>query len=90
MRLSVRIALTGLAAALATPALVAQQPTAVQVPQVEQPKNERLICRRIQDSGSIARVRRQCFTRAQWDRIAQDQRANSPGMTAMSGSQSGQ
>jgi len=88
MRLSARMALVGLAATLAAPALLAQQPT-IQVPQAEQPKNERLICRRIQDSGSIARVRRQCFTRAQWDRLAQDQRTNSPSMTAMSGSQSG-
>ncbi len=88
MRLSARMALVGLAAALAAPALLAQQPT-IQVPQAEQPKNERMICRRIQDSGSIARVRRQCYTRAQWDRLAQDQRTNSPSMTAMSGSQSG-
>jgi len=90
MRLSVRLALAGLAAALATPAVVAQQQTTtVQIPQVAQPKNERLICRRIQDSGSLARVRRQCYTRAQWDRLAQDQRGNSPAMSAMSGSQSG-
>ncbi len=88
MRLSARMALVGLAAALAAPALLAQQPT-IQVPQAEQPKNERMICRRIQDSGSIARVRRQCYTRAQWDRLAQDQRTNSPSMTAMTGSQSG-
>ena len=46
-------------------------------------------CRRIQDSGSLARVRRQCYTRAQWDLLAQRQRENSPGMTAMTGSQSG-
>ena len=89
MRLSNRLALAGLAAALATPAVVAQQSTTVQVPKVAQPKSERMICRRIQDSGSIARVRRQCYTRAQWDRLAQDQRNNSPTMTAMSGSQSG-
>lgn len=88
MRLSAKVVLTGLTVALAASALPAQQPT-TQSPQTEQPKNERLICRRIQDSGSIARVRRQCYTRAQWDRIAQDQRANSPGMMGMSGSQSG-
>lgn len=88
MRLSNRLVLAGLVAAWAAPAVVAQTATA-QVPQAEQPKNERLICRRIQDSGSLARVRRQCYTRAQWDRIAQDQRTNSPSMTAMSGSQSG-
>jgi len=32
---------------------------------------ERLICRRIPDTGSLVRTRRQCFTRAQWDRIAE-------------------
>ena len=50
---------------------------------------DQLICRRIQETGSLGRGRRQCYTRAQWDRIAQAQRDNSPGMTAMSGSQSG-
>ena len=32
---------------------------------------ERLICRRIPDTGSLVRTRRQCFTRAEWDRIAE-------------------
>ncbi|MGE0178680.1 MAG: hypothetical protein AB7O91_02520 [Sphingomonas sp.] len=50
---------------------------------------ERLICRRVQDSGSLARRTRQCYTREQWDRMANDQRSNSPAMTAMTGSQSG-
>jgi hypothetical protein len=50
---------------------------------------EPLICRRIQETGSLGRGRRQCYTRAQWDRIAAAQRENSPGMTAMSGSTSG-
>jgi hypothetical protein len=83
--------LAGLAVLVAAPTLLAaQQPAAQSQPQAEQPKQERLICRRIQDSGSLARVRRQCYTRAQWDRLAQDQRSNSPTMTAMTGSQSGQ
>lgn len=47
------------------------------------------ICRRIQDTGSLGRGRRVCYTRAQWDQMAQAQRENSPGMTAMSGSTSG-
>ena len=51
--------------------------------------SERLICRRIQETGSLGQGRRQCYTRAEWDRIAQAQRENSPGMTAMSGSTSG-
>lgn len=89
MRNTARLA--GLAVLIAAPTLLAaQQPAAPAQPQAEQPKQERLICRRIQDSSSLARVRRQCYTRAQWDRLAQDQRTNSPTMTAMTGSQSGQ
>ncbi len=33
--------------------------------------DERLVCRRAVDTGSLVRGRRQCFTRAQWDRIAE-------------------
>lgn len=50
---------------------------------------DQLICRRIQETGSLGRGRRQCYTRAEWDRIAQAQRENSPGMTAMTGGTSG-
>lgn len=58
-----------------------QQPAAA-------PKNdEQVICRRIQDSGSLARRTRQCYTRAQWDRLAEDSR--NTGSTANSGSTSG-
>lgn len=48
-----------------------------------------LVCRRMQDTGSLGRGRRVCYTRAEWDQIAAAQRANSPGMSAMSGSTSG-
>lgn len=58
-------------------------------PQAAAKNDDRLICRRVQDSGSLARRTRQCYTREQWDRMAQDQRTNSPAMTAMTGSQSG-
>jgi len=34
-------------------------------------ESERLICRRVQETGSLVRTHRQCFTRAQWDRIAE-------------------
>ncbi len=34
----------------------------------------RLICRRIQETGSLVRTIRQCFTRAEWDRIAESAR----------------
>ena len=50
---------------------------------------DQLICRRIQETGSLGRGRRQCYTRAEWDRIAQAQRDNSPGMTAMTGGTNG-
>lgn len=31
----------------------------------------RLICRRMPESGSLAATRRQCFTKSEWDRIAE-------------------
>ncbi len=34
----------------------------------------RLICRRMPETGSLAATRRQCFTRAEWDRIAESAR----------------
>lgn len=33
----------------------------------------RLICRRIQETGSLMATRRQCYTKAEWDRIAESQ-----------------
>ena len=70
-------------------ALAAQQPAAPTEPAAKQTE-ERPICRRVQESGSLARVRRVCYTRAQWDRLAEQQRSNSPSMTSMTGSASGQ
>lgn len=37
-------------------------------------EQERLICRRMPETGSLVRARRQCFTKAQWDQIAESQR----------------
>jgi hypothetical protein len=37
----------------------------------ETPPEERLICRSSYEIGSLVKRRRQCFTRAQWDRIAE-------------------
>ena len=34
-------------------------------------KGERLICRYVDETGSVARRKRQCFTRTEWDRIAE-------------------
>lgn len=36
--------------------------------------SQRLICRRVQETGSLVRTIRQCFTRAEWDRIAETAR----------------
>ena len=36
----------------------------------------RVICRRSVDTGSLVKGRRQCFTRAQWDRIAEAAQKN--------------
>jgi len=53
-----------------------------------QPKApDQLICRRVQESGSLARRTRRCYTRAQWDRLAEDSRSS--GSTAATGSTSG-
>ena len=35
------------------------------------PPEQRLICRSIRETGSLVKRRRQCFTQAQWDRIAE-------------------
>jgi len=49
-------------------------------------KNERLICHNMQETGSLARQRRQCFTRAEWDRIAEAARARGQRLTSDSAS----
>lgn len=82
---------SGLAILLAAAAAAsAQQASGLSGPKATERDPNEVICRRIQESGSLARRTRRCLTRAQWDRLAEQQRANSPGMTAMSGSQSGQ
>ncbi|HET9428704.1 MAG TPA: hypothetical protein VFO69_10130 [Allosphingosinicella sp.] len=45
-------------------------------------KNERLICQSVEETGSLARRRRQCFTRAEWDRIAEAARARGQRLTS--------
>ena len=37
--------------------------------------NERLICRRMAETGSLVKGRRQCFTKMEWDRIAASQQS---------------
>ena len=51
--------------ALATSAVVVEQPASPS----RDDNPERLICRSSQETGSFVRRRRQCFTRAQWQRV---------------------
>jgi len=82
---------SGLAIFLVTAAIAsAQQSSGQSGPGATKADPNEVICRRMRDTGSLARRTRQCYTRAQWERLAEQQRANSPGMTAMSGSASGQ
>lgn len=37
---------------------------------------EKLICKRIADTGTLARKRRQCLTAKEWERIAEEARVN--------------
>lgn len=64
--------LVPLAAVCALPVAAAAQDNGGQA--VANRDDERLICRRMPDTGSLVRTRRQCFTRAEWDRIAETAR----------------
>ena len=63
--------LVSLAAACASPATAQDRDGARTAARGD---DERLICRRMPDTGSLVRTRRQCFTRAEWDRIAETAR----------------
>lgn len=53
-----------------------------------QPKGpERLICRSVQEPGLIVRRTRRCYTRAQWDRLEENN--GGAGSTAYGGGTSG-
>ena len=73
MGIGIKLAATGAGALLlAAAAFVAGPASASETPK---PKKERLICKSIQDTGSVARRKRQCFTKQEWDRIAEAARA---------------
>ena len=42
--------------------------------------SEKVICKSIGETGSLVRKRKQCFTRAEWDRIAESQRTGTQKM----------
>jgi hypothetical protein len=86
MRLPI-LSAAGLAFLLASGAAYAGEDPAA--PAGAKPDKPKLICKRMQESGSLARRTRLCYTKEQWDKLADAQRANSPGMTAATGSTSG-
>lgn len=67
--MNAKLACLGVVIASAAIAAAAQSPPAGQGAPTKE--KERLICRSMPVSGTLAGRRRQCFTRAQWDRIAQ-------------------
>ncbi len=40
------------------------------------PNGDPVICQKIQDTGSLVKKTKRCYTRAQWERIASAARAN--------------
>lgn len=66
------LAITVSALSATSAALFAQQNSAPTAPGPT--KEERLICRSSVEIGSLAKRRRQCFTKAEWDRLAEGAR----------------
>lgn len=64
-----KITMFAIVAAAGALGAAAQNPPGKQSDQAKE--RDRLICRSMTVSGTLAGRRRQCFTRAQWDRIAQ-------------------
>ncbi|OYY68921.1 MAG: hypothetical protein B7Y44_07675 [Sphingomonadales bacterium 28-55-16] len=44
------------------------------------PDGEKILCRRVAETGSLVRKSKKCYTRAQWDRIAEAAKANATKM----------
>ncbi len=85
---SAAFAVTGLFILLASAATAQGSGNSGPAAQSSQPKGpDQLICRRVQESGSLARRPRRCYTQAQWDRLAEDSR--NTGSTAATGGTSG-
>ena len=80
MRLSTGLIGAGLCALMATGVAVSAQQSGDTKASAPKQKNERLICRYTGETGSLARRKRQCFTRAEWDRIAEGAQAHTSRM----------
>lgn len=44
------------------------------------PDGEKILCRRVLETGSLVRKAKKCYTRAQWDRIAEAAKGNATRM----------
>ena len=67
----ISLLILGAACGLAASAASAQTSSSRQTAARGAGDSQRLICRRMRDTGSLVRTVRQCFTRAEWDRIAE-------------------
>lgn len=71
MRAILPLFATAIVAALASVAVPASGQDKSAAQKGSTARADRLICRATEETGSLVRRRRQCFTRAQWDRIAE-------------------
>ena len=71
MRATLPLIGTAFAALLAAQAFPAAGQTKSDAKASTVPPEQRLICRATRETGSLVKRRRQCFTQAQWDRIAE-------------------
>lgn len=44
------------------------------------PNGEKIVCKRVAETGSLVRKSKKCYTRAQWDRIAEAAKTNATKM----------
>ena len=73
-----RIILTASAVALLATAASAREAEPTKV----MPNGEKIVCKRDMDTGSLVRATKRCYTRGQWDRIAEGARANAQRITS--------
>ena len=55
------------------------------------PFDDRIVCRKIKETGSLVRTKKLCFTQSEWDQIAEVERRGATRMVdELSGKPSGQ
>ena len=90
MRAFVSLAAAGLSLLVLPAVVTAADEPAAKINTKTQAKDDpnRLICRRMEDTGRLAGGRRVCYTKADWDRLAERTR-NESMAGAMTGGSSG-